>query len=369
MEKKTETKERSLRPAIRVGISIGDVNGIGPEVIMKSLRDNRLLIDCTPVIYGSAKVFSFYRKRLRINDFNYQAVKSAEQAKSRKINIVNIWEDELKFNLGEATKEGGQYAFESLEAATKDLAAGKIDVLVTAPISKEAMGKTGFQFPGHTEYLADMAGQDQALMLMISPTLRVGLVTTHIPIKEVSETITTDLVFDKIKAFESSLKKDFGIQRPKIAVFGLNPHAGESGKMGSEEQETIAPAIQKAKEGGTMAFGPFPADGFFGSTNRSKYDGILAMYHDQGLAAFKALSFDDGVNFTAGLPIVRTSPDHGTAFDIVGKNKASETSMRSAIYLAMDVFRNQQFEKEISQNPLQHHEPKERKRENNKSQK
>ncbi|MBL4861739.1 MAG: 4-hydroxythreonine-4-phosphate dehydrogenase PdxA [Crocinitomicaceae bacterium] len=344
--------ENANQPNIRVGISIGDVNGIGPEVIMKALADARILLDCTPIIYGSTKVLSFHKKSLRLHDFNYQAVKSVDEVKTGKINVVNIWDDELEFKLGEVTEKGGKYALESLEKATQDLAAGKIDVLVTAPISKEAMAKTGFQFPGHTEYLADMAGEDEALMLMVSPTLRVGLVTSHIPLKEVTSTITIDKVFDKIKALSDSLKKDFGIRRPKIAVFGVNPHAGEKGKMGSEEIEIINPAITRAKGQDILAFGPYPADGFFGSGAKSNFDGVLAMYHDQGLAAFKALSFDEGVNFTAGLPIVRTSPDHGTAFDIVGKNKASGDSMRNAIYLAMDVLRNHLMEKEVGENPL-----------------
>lgn len=353
MEKTNEIKkETSSRAPVRVGISIGDLNGIGPEVIMKSLNDNRMLVDCTPIIYGSTKVFAFFKKELEEQDFVYQAAESAEKAIKGKVNVVNIWDGEIEFNLGQPTEKSGKYAFESLEKATQDLASGKIDVLVTAPISKDAMSKMGFKFPGHTEYLADLSGQAEALMLMISPTLRVGLVTTHIPLKDVSANITVDRVAEKIRAFSASLKKDFGIQRPKIAVLGINPHAGENGKMGSEEQEAISPAITKVNSEGLLSFGPFPADGFFGSNARHNYDGVLAMYHDQGLSAFKALAFDEGVNFTAGLPIIRTSPDHGTAYDIAGQNKASGDSMRNAIYLAMDVFRNHQFDKEINANPL-----------------
>ncbi len=351
MEKELK-KENISRHVVKVGISIGDVNGIGPEVIMKALKDNRLLMDCTPIIYGSSKVFSYHKKKMRFNEFNYTSCKNADDARPKKVNIVNIWEDELKFDLGKATTEGGKYALESLEKATQDLASGKIDVLVTAPINKDAMGKSGFKFPGHTEYLADMSGQEDALMLMIAGELRVGLVTTHIPIKDVSSAITINTVYEKIVAFNHSLQKDFGIQRPKIAVLGLNPHAGENGKMGIEENESIHPAIEKAKNDSIFAFGPFPADGFFGSSARSQFDGVLSMYHDQGLSAFKALSFDEGVNFTAGLPIVRTSPDHGTAYDIVGENKASGASMRNAIYLAIDVYRNQIEEKEYNANPL-----------------
>lgn len=337
---------------VRVGISIGDVNGIGPEVIMKSLNDSRILDDCTPIIYGSTKVLSFQKKNLSLHDFNYQSVKTADDAVVRKVNVINLWEGELNFSIGKVTEDGGKYAFESLEAATQDLASGKIDVLVTAPISKEAMAKSGFEFPGHTEYLASMAGEEEALMILTSDTLRVGLVTSHIPLKDISTSLSTDSITSKIQAFNASLKKDFGISKPKIAVLGLNPHAGENGKMGSEESEIISPAIQKMKTEGIIVYGPFPADGFFGSSARTEYDGILAMYHDQGLTAFKALSFGQGVNFTAGLPIVRTSPDHGTAFDIAGENKASGDSMRHAIYLAIDVYRNHIFEKEISANPL-----------------
>lgn len=358
-QKHDQKKERTSGSDVRIGISIGDINGIGIEVIMKALEDARILTDCTPIIYGSDKIFSAYKKQLRMNNFNYTGVKTVEESKRKKINIVNVWDEEVEPTFGETTETGGKYAFLSLEAATRDLAAGKVDVLVTAPISKEAMAKTGFQFPGHTEYLADMAGQDEALMLMISSTMRIGLVTSHIALKEVSSTVTTDKVLAKIVAFNASLKKDFGIQRPKIAVFGLNPHAGENGKMGTEEKEAIVPAIGRAQNDGILAYGPFPADGFFGSASRVKYDGILAMYHDQGLAAFKALAFDEGVNFTAGLPIIRTSPDHGTAFDIAGENKASGDSMRHAIYLAIDVFRTHKFEKEITANVLES-QPKER---------
>ncbi len=349
MEKEKEAQHGNL---IRVGISIGDINGIGPEVIMKALRDARLLLDCTPIIYGSTKVFAYYKKVLDDQDFMYQSCKSAEEAQNKKINVVNIFQEDVEIIEGNPTEQSGICAFQSLEKATQDLASGKIDILVTAPISKEAMGKTEFKFPGHTEYLADLSGIDDALMVMVAGSLRVALATTHIALKEVSTTLSKDKILSKIRAFESSLKKDFGIIRPKIAVFGLNPHAGENGKMGSEEQEFIAPAINAAKAEEILAFGPYPADGFFGSNNRTQFDGILAMYHDQGLTAFKALAFDDGVNFTAGLPIVRTSPDHGTAYDIVGQDKASEQSMRHAIYVALDIYRSRQFVREINSNPL-----------------
>lgn len=338
---------------IRVGITIGDINGIGPEVIIKALRDNRILQDCVPIIYGSTKTLSFHKKMVHGEEFSYQSCKSATEAQPKKINIVNVWNDEIKFDIGTSNETGGKYAFLSLEKATEDLASNKIDVLVTAPISKEGIIKAGFQFPGHTEYLAHLSNQDEALMLMVNDNLRVALVTTHVALKDVATHLTKEKIVAKIKQLENSLKKDFGIIRPRIAVFGLNPHAGENGKMGDEEQLVINPAINQAKNEGILAYGPYPADSFFGSSNLGNFDGILAMYHDQGLTAFKALAFDEGVNYTAGLPIVRTSPDHGTAFDIAGQDKANEQSMRSAIYLALDIYRNRQFQKEISLNPLQ----------------
>ena len=337
---------------IKVGITLGDINGIGPEVVIKALRDNRVLTDFTPVIYGSSKVISFYKKSLNIQEFNYNNCKSADEVQNKKINIINVWNEEAEINPGISNENGGKYAFKALEAATQDIASGKIDVLVTAPISKEAIQKAGFKFPGHTEYLADLSGVANALMILVSPTLRVALVTTHVPLKEISASLSKELILSKIKQFEASLKKDFNITRPKIAVFGLNPHAGENGKLGPEEQEVIIPAISAAKNEGILAYGPFSADGFFGSEVKNQYDGVLAMYHDQGLAAFKALAFDEGVNFTADLPIVRTSPDHGTAFDIAGQNLASEQSMRSAIYLAIDIYKNRKFLKQINSNPL-----------------
>lgn len=353
MERDKEKEKEIIREyPIRVGISIGDINGIGPEVVIKALSDNRLLLDCIPIIYASNKVLAYHKKMMNQPDFSYQSCKSADDAVAKKVNVINLWDEEIHFDLGKATELGGKYAFKSLESATQDLANGKIDVLVTAPISKEAMAKSGFQFPGHTEYLASLAGESEALMMMVSGDLRVALVTSHIPLKEVSSALTKEKIAEKIMQLDKSLRKDFRIQRPKIAVLGLNPHAGENGKMGDEEATIIKPGIQLAYDQKCLAFGPYPADGFFGSAARYEFDAVLAMYHDQGLTAFKALAFDDGVNFTAGLPVVRTSPDHGTAFDIVGQDKASETSMRSAIYLAMDVFRNNKLHKEIFANPL-----------------
>lgn len=345
-------KEESHLTPVRVGISIGDINGIGPEVVIKALADSRLLLDCTPIIYASTKTLAFHKKSLGEIEFNYQRCKSADEAIPKKINIVSCWGEELQYNVGSVNETGGKYAFISLEKATEDLAAGKVDVLVTAPISKEAISKAGFRFPGHTEYLADQAGMAEALMMMVSGNLRVALVTTHLALKDVASALSREKIAEKIRMVNASLKKDFGIIRPRIAVFGLNPHAGENGKMGSEEQEIIIPAINAVRSEDIIAFGPFPADGFFGSSQLVEYDAVVAMYHDQGLAAFKALAFEDGVNFTAGLPIVRTSPDHGTAFDIAGQDKANPQSFRSAVYLAMDIYRNRLFQKEIAANPL-----------------
>lgn len=350
--KEKEVKEQATKPLIRVGITLGDLNGIGPEIIVKALRDNRILADFVPIVYGSNKIINHYKKLLNLQDFNYFTCKSAAEIHNKKVNVVNVWQEELTIEPGISNEIGGKYALLSLEQATKDLAEGKIDVLVTAPFSKENVAKAGFSFPGHTEYLAEMSGAADALMILVSGTLRVALVTTHIPIKEVSEKLLKDSIVSKIKAFDQSLRKDFGIVRPRIAVFGLNPHAGENGKIGEEEQQIILPAINQAKQEGILAFGPYPADGFFGSTQRQQFDGVLAMYHDQGLAAFKALCFNDGVNYTAGLPIVRTSPDHGTAFDIAGKLIADEQSLRSAIFLAIDVYRNRKSYKEFYTNPL-----------------
>ena len=357
MEKETKDKEvKDKEPVnknlIKVGITIGDLNGVGPEIIVKALHDNRILTDIVPVVYGSNKVISHYKKQLNLQEFNYLSCKSAADINPKKVNIINVWQEEVQVEPGVSNADGGKYALLSLEAATRDLAEGKIDVLVTAPFSKENVAKAGFNFPGHTEYLAEMSGAKEALMVLVSGNLRVALVTTHIPIKEISSKLQKDLIVSKIEAFEQSLKKDFGLIRPRIAVFGLNPHAGENGKIGEEEQQTIIPAIQAAKNKGILAFGPYPADGFFGSPLRQQFDGVLAMYHDQGLTAFKALCFDDGVNFTAGLPIVRTSPDHGTAFDIAGKMEADEQSLRSAIFLAVDIYRKRKVFKEIHANPL-----------------
>ena len=336
---------------LRLGISVGDANGISPEIILKSLKDKRMLEICTPVIYASKNILSFYKNLLDLTEFNFTSISSANELIPGKVNVIKIV-DNFSVQAGVPTKESGSLSVRSLEMVAEDLAAGKLDLMVTAPFSKEAVQKSGFDFPGHTEYLAKMAGIDEALMVLISPNLRVALVTSHIPIKQVSESLSVDLIYNKILTFNKSLIQDFGLGKPKIAVLGLNPHAGENGKIGEEELEVIIPAIERAKSDGILAFGPFPSDGFFGSSAISKFDGVLAMFHDQGLGPFKALAFDDGVNYTAGLPIVRTSPDHGTAFDISGRNIASPQSMRSAIYLAIDIYNKRKEYKNLTQNPL-----------------
>ena len=338
---------------IRVGISIGDVNGIGMEVIMKTLLEPKIYQDITVLVYGSGKIASFYKKVLNMNDFNFNVIQNAEEAQAKKPNLINCWNDDVVINMGQANETGGKYAFKSLEAAVKDLASGKIDVLVTAPINKQVMQSDNFKFPGHTEYLASLSNVDEALMMMVAGDLRVGVLTGHIPLNKVPSMITRDRIVNHIRKMNQSLIRDFGIRKPRIAVLGLNPHAGEQGLLGEEDKNIIEPAVLSMKSENIIAVGPYAADGFFGSGNFKNFDGILAMYHDQGLSPFKALAFDQGVNFTAGLPIVRTSPDHGTGYDITGKNIADESSFRNALYLACDVLNNRRLYKEINANPLQ----------------
>jgi len=337
---------------LKVGITIGDINGIGPEIILKSLSDRRILTTITPVIYGSDYALSHYKKKMGMTELDLSTVKEAGKARKNKINVINVCTDDIKIEEGKESVSSGKIAVLALEKAAQDISTGAIDVIVTAPISKSVCQKAGFDFPGHTEYFSSLSNGADALMLLSSSIMKIALVTTHVALKDVSERINTDNIILKTKTFEQSLKKDFGIRKPKIAVLSLNPHSGEDGKMGSEEKEVIIPAINKLKEEGIMAFGPFPSDGFFGSDASNNFDGILSMYHDQGLTVFKALSFDEGVNYTSGLPIVRTSPDHGTAYDIAGKGVASENSMRSAIYLAIDVFRSRALYKESMRNPI-----------------
>ena len=330
------SQEKGKTP--RIGISIGDINGIGPEVIIKALRDNRILNYMTPVIYGSTKTISYYRKNFKIDDFNYSQVK--EDLMTKKVNIINCWEDAIEIKVGEPTDESSEASRKALKKAVSDLKNNHIDALVTGPINKHAIQNKDFNFPGHTEYLTNAFEAKDSLMLLISGNLRVGVVTSHIPLSEVSKNITTENIESKLNILEKSLRMDFGIQKPRIALLGLNPHNGDKGLIGNEEGEVIQPLITRYREKGKLVFGPFSADGFFGEAKHNAYDAILAMYHDQGLVPFKTLAFDTGVNFTAGLPIIRTSPDHGTAYSIAGANKANETSMREAIYLAYDIWKS-----------------------------
>lgn len=338
---------------IKVGITHGDINGIGYEVILKTLEDNRILELCTPVVYGSAKIAGYYRKGLEMGNIPMNTVESASQARRDTNNIINVVPEDVKVEPGVSTPEAGRAAFLALERAVTDLKNGDIDVLVTAPINKNNIQSDDFHFAGHTEYLASCAGEDaRALMILFNDRLRVALVTTHCPIAEVAGEITVERVREKLADFYLSLEKDFGLSHPRIAVLALNPHAGDGGVIGHEEQNVIAPAIEQARKDGVNCYGPYPADGFFGAEQYRKFDGVLAMYHDQGLAPFKTLAMAGGVNFTAGLPFVRTSPDHGTGYDIAGKGEASEESLREAIYAAIDIFRNRARYEESHRNPL-----------------
>lgn len=337
---------------IKIGITCGDVNGVGLEVIMKVFMDSRMHQICTPLIYAGNKLVSLQRKQLNLNEFQYQTVKTAEEAILRKTNVVNCWEEEVAVEFGKPSETAGRYAFLSLEAAVTDLKSGKIDAIVTAPINKNTIQSKDFNFAGHTEYFAHQFGVKDQLMFLVSENLKVAVVAGHVPIKEVSAQLTIEKIVSKLKTMQQSLRRDFGIRKPRIAVLGLNPHAGDGGLIGKEELEIIQPAIKKCFDEGMFVYGPYAADGFFGSGSFTKFDAVLAMYHDQGLAPFKALSFSSGVNFTAGLPIVRTSPDHGTAYDIAGKGTANEDSIRDAIYLAIDILRKREEFDKINANPL-----------------
>ena len=337
---------------IRIGITHGDINGVGYEVILKAFSDPTMLELCTPIVYGSPKVAAYHRKAMDIQT-NFSIISSAEDAQDDRLSILNCTDDELKVELTKPTPEAGKAALDALERALADYQEGLIDVLVTAPINKHAIQSDTFHFPGHTEYIEERTGDgNKALMILLKNDCRVALVTGHIPVKDIASTITQELVMEKLSIFHRSLKQDFNISNPRIAVFSLNPHAGDNGLIGVEESEVILPAMKEMQAKGIQCFGPYPADGFMGSGNFTYFDGILAMYHDQGLAPFKALAMDEGVNFTAGLPIVRTSPAHGTAYDIAGQGVASEDSFRQAIYTAIDVYRNRVIEKEIHARPL-----------------
>lgn len=340
---------------IRVGITQGDINGIGPEVIIKALADSRMSELFVPVIYGSSKVFSFYKKCLPEGEnFPFQVVGSAREARLKRVNLIETGSGDVRIEPGVATPEGGAEAVKALRKAADDLAAGEIDVVVTAPINKENVQSAGFGFTGHTEFFADRFG-GEPLMVMCSELMKVGLVTIHVPVAEVSGLITKEVILRRLAGLRQMLIADFSIVEPRIAVLGLNPHAGDGGLIGKEETEIEKPAILEANAQGVLAFGPFAADGFFASGGYRKYDAVLAMYHDQGLAPFKSLS-PSGVNFTASLPVVRTSPDHGVAYDIAGKGEAECDSMREAIYMAIDIYRSRSWYAEISANPLKHYE-------------
>lgn len=337
---------------IRVAITHGDTNGIGYEVILKTFATPTILELCTPIVYGSPKLAAYHRKALNL-ETSFNIIERAEDACDGKLNILACFDDEVKVDLGQPSEEAGKAALMALDRAMTDYRSGLYDVLVTAPINKATIQGEGFHFPGHTEYIETCVGEgNKALMILMNEDLRVALVTTHLPIRNVAEAITQEAIVEKASIFNHSLKRDFRISSPRIAVLSLNPHAGDNGLLGNEEKDIIIPAIEELEKKGIQAFGPFPADGFFGTAAYSHFDGVLAMYHDQGLAPFKTIALDNGVNFTAGLPIVRTSPDHGTAYDIAGQGKADENSFRQAIYTAIDVFRNRQFYDEPMQNPL-----------------
>ena len=339
---------------IRVAITHGDINGISYEVILKAREDNRMLELCTPSVYGSAKIAAFYRKNLEMPQITFNQAATAEEIKDGVYNIINVIGEDTKVEPGVSSEIAGRAAFTALERAVADLRAGEVDVLVTAPINKKNIQSETFSFPGHTEYLEASLGEegDKAMMILCNENMRVALTTIHKPLSQVPQSISRELVCERIKTLNASLRRDFGISSPRIAVLSLNPHAGEDGLLGNEERDIIIPAIQDAKDKKILVFGPYAADGFFGIGRFVKFDGILAMYHDQGLAPFKALAMDSGINFTAGLPYVRTSPDHGTGYDIVGRGEASAESMRQAIYTAIDIYRNRQREDACTKRPL-----------------
>ncbi len=337
---------------LKIGITQGDMNGIGYEVIFKTLQDKRISELCTPIIYGSSKVAAYHRNTLKLNNINLNRVNNPDESRNNKSNIVNCLDDSIRVELGKSTKSAGEASLEVLKRAVDDLKEKKIDALVTAPINKFNVQSDKFDFPGHTEYLKSRFDAREVLMLMINEYTKVGVVTGHVPISKVPSLITIENIMKKLKVMNESLRVDFNIRKPKIAVLGLNPHCGDNGVIGDEEEKVIIPAIEQANEQSIMAFGPYAADGFFGTNKFSAFDAVLAMYHDQGLAPFKTIDYTDGVNFTAGLPIVRTSPAHGTAFEIAGENIADHHSFKQALYLAIDIHRNRTMNKNIKKNTL-----------------
>jgi 4-hydroxythreonine-4-phosphate dehydrogenase len=341
----------SSEDKIVVGISIGDINGIGSEIILKTFEDSRMLEFCTPVIYASVKLMSFYKKHFEI-DINFHGIDKIEDLVPKKINVLNVWKEHVDVSFGEENPTGGEYAIKSLKEAVSDLKNTKIDALVTAPINKSNIQSEGFNFPGHTDYLAQEL-EGESLMLLISENLRIGLLTDHVAVKDVVKNITRERIDKKINTIHQTLIEDFGIDKPKIAVLGINPHTGDNGVIGEEDDTILRPALDNIRKNGKMVFGPYAADSFFGSGNYKNFDAIIASYHDQGLIPFKTLAFGKGVNFTAGLNRIRTSPDHGTAFDLAGKNAANFDSFREAVFSAIAIFQTRREYKEISKNPLQ----------------
>lgn len=335
---------------IKVGISIGDLNGIGMEIVLKTFEDQRMLDFCTPIIFGSTKVFSYHKKALNLNT-HVHGIDNIEKAISNKLNLLNIWKELVDIELGSPTKTSGKYAFESLQSATKALKEKEIDVLITAPINKNNIQSEDFNFNGHTEYLESIL-DGESLMILMTDELRIGLITGHIPVNEVASSITSDLIKKKVAIMYNSLVMDFNISKPKIAVLGLNPHCGDHGVIGSEDDEITTPTIKEIQTTGKLVYGPFAADSFFGSESYKKFDGVLAMYHDQGLAPFKTLSFGMGVNYTAGLSEIRTSPDHGTAYEITGKGIANHNSFKEALFKAISIFKTRNEYIELNKNKL-----------------
>ena len=343
---------------LRIGITHGDINGIGCEVVLKTLSDARILELFTPVVYSSPKVIAYYRKALGLNNLVTYSVRSVSEAHDDRINVVNCLNDEVRVEMGKSTQHGGEAAMESLKAAVAEMKTGLLDALVTAPINKSNIQSEQFHFPGHTEYLQSEFGVGESLMLMASDSLRLGILTGHVPLAQAPSLVTREKLLSTLRLLNKTMLEDFNINRPGIAVLSLNPHAGDNGLLGAEEQTTIIPAIEKVKSEGILAYGPYPADGFFGSDNYRKFDVALAMYHDQGMIAFKSLCFDKGVNYTAGLPIVRTSPAHGTAYDIVGKDLASPESFRQALYMACDIAKNRMAYRSLKNNAMKEIEVK-----------
>ena len=337
---------------VKIGISQGDINGIGYEVMLKCFSDSRMMDICTPVLYGSSKILSYHKKLIGANAFSFVNIRNTQQAEAHKFNVLNIIQDEVKIDIGQPTDIGGKLAAMSLERTCQELIERKIDAIVTNPINKKNIQSDEFNFPGHTEYLTKKFNAGESLMIMTCRNIHIGIMTNHLALRQVPKVMSIELILKKLRIMDKSLKRDFGIRMPKIAVLALNPHAGDHGLIGNEDDTIVAPAVQHAFEEGILAFGPYPSDGFFGNGSMNNFDGVMALYHDQGLIPFKLMSFTEGVNFTAGLPFVRTSPAHGTAYEIAGKNQASAQSFRNAVYLAVDIIKNRQEYDLLTSNPL-----------------